>query len=85
MAATDSPPGLAYFSVAGGCMAVGLGCLFAALMVGTVTVVAPIVAAYPVVTLLVSASLGDERISGKLLAGVALVVVGVAAISASVD
>lgn len=75
--------GLACFSVAGVCMAVGLACLFAALMVGTVTVVAPITAAYPVVTLLVSAFLGDERITGKLLAGVALVVVGVVAISTS--
>ena len=76
--------GLVYFSLAGLCIAFGMGCLFAALLVGTVTVVAPIVAAYPVVTLLVSVALGDERISGKVLAGVALVMVGVAAISASV-
>ena len=77
-------PGLVYFSIAGIGMAVGLGCLFAALLLGTVTVVAPIVAAYPVVTLLLSAFLGDERITAKVVLGVALVVVGVAAISVSV-
>ena len=77
--------GLGYFMTAGLCMALGMACLFTALMMGTVTVVAPIVAAYPVVTLLVSTGLGDERITTRLLAGVALVVVGVAAISASGD
>ena len=54
-----------------------------ALLVGTVTVAAPIVASFPVFTLLVAAALRDERITGKVLAGVALVVIGVGVISGS--
>ena len=54
-----------------------------ALLVGTVTVVAPTVASFPVFTLLVAAALRDERITGKVLAGVALVVIGVGVISGS--
>ena len=77
-------PGLVSFCIAGLCVALGIGLLYAALRVGTVTVVAPIVATFPVFTLLVAAALRDERITGKVLAGVALVVVGVGVISASV-
>lgn len=76
-------PGLIYFVVTGLCVALGIGLLYTALLVGTVTVVAPIVASFPVFTLLVAAAVGDERITGKVLAGVALVVVGVGVISAS--
>ena len=77
-------PGLIYFAVTGLCVSLGIGLLYTALLVGTVTVVAPIVASFPVFTLLVAAALGDERITGKVLAGVALVVVGVVVISAFV-
>ena len=77
-------PGLICFVVTGLCVALGIGLLYTALLVGTVTVVAPIVASFPVFTLLVAAVVGDERITGKVLAGVALVVVGVVVISASV-
>lgn len=77
-------PGLVSFCIAGLCVALGIGLLYAALRVGTVTVVAPIVATFPVFTLLVAAALRDERITGKVLAGVALVVVGVGVISVSV-
>ena len=73
--------GLTYFCITGLCVAFGIGLLYSALLVGTVTVVAPIVATYPVFTLLVAAALGDERMTGKVLAGVALVVVGVGIIS----
>ena len=76
-------PGLVCFCIAGLCVALGIGLLYAALLVGTVTVVAPIVASFPVFTLLVAAALRDERITGKVLAGVALVVIGVGVISAS--
>ena len=75
--------GLICFGITGLCVAAGIGLLYAALLVGTVTVVAPIVATFSVFTLLVAAALGDERITGKVLAGVALVVVGVVVISAS--
>ena len=75
-------PALIYFSVTGLCVATGIGLLYAALLVGTVTVVAPIVATFPVFTLLAAAALRDERITSKVLAGVALVVIGVVVISA---
>ena len=75
--------GVRYFCVTGMCIAFGIGLLFGALSVGTVVVVSPIVATYPVFTLFVAAAVGDERITGKVVAGVALVVAGVALISAS--
>ena len=77
-------PGLICFGIAGLCVALGTGLLYTALIVGTVTVVAPIIATFPVFTMLVAAALGDERITGKVLAGVALVIVGVGVISVSV-
>ena len=75
-------PGLVYFCITGLCVALGVGLLYTALRAGTVTVVAPIVATYPVFTLLVAAAVGDERITGKVLAGVVLVIAGVGVISA---
>ena len=77
-------PGLVYFALTGGCVALGIGLLYAALRIGTVTVVAPTVATFPVFTLLVAAAFGDERITAKVVAGVALVVVGVGIIGSSV-
>ena len=76
-------PALICFVVNGLCVSMGIGLLYAALMMGTVTVVAPLMATFPVFTLLVAAAVGDERITAKLLFGVAVVVAGVAVISAS--
>ena len=75
--------GLCYFGITGLCIAFGIGFLFAALLVGKVVIVSPIVGTYPVFTLLASAALRDERITGKVLAGVGLVVLGVAFVSTS--
>ncbi len=75
--------GIRYFSITGLCIASGIGLLFAALLVGQVVIVSPVVGTYPVFTLLASAALGDERITGKVLAGVGLVVVGVGFVSTS--
>ena len=75
--------GLRYFSITGLCIAFGIGLLFAALVAGKVVIVSPIVGTYPVFTLLLSAALRDERITGKVLAGVGLVVSGVAFVSTS--
>ena len=77
--------GLCYFGITGLCIAFGIGFLFAALLVGKVVIVSPIVGTYPVFTLLASAALRDERITGKVLAGVGLVVLGVAFVSTSTD
>ena len=76
--------GLTYFNITGVCVAAGIGLLYAALLVGTVTVVAPMVATYPVFTMLVAAALRDERITPKVLTGVALVMLGVGIIGSSV-
>ena len=75
--------GVSCFCVTGLCIACGMGLLFTALMLGKVVIVSPIVGTYPVFTLLASVALGDERFTGKVLAGVGLVVVGVAFVSAS--
>ena len=76
--------GLTYFCITGVCVAAGIGLLYAALLLGTVTVVAPMVATYPVFTMLVAAALRDERITPKVLTGVALVMAGVGIIGSSV-
>ena len=75
--------GVLYFAATGICVGSGIGLLFTALMLGNVVVVSPIVGAYPVFTMLAAAALGDERITGRIMAGVTLVVAGVALIGAS--
>jgi len=72
-----------YFAVTGALASAGLLSLFAALRIGPVTVVDPVVATAPLVTTGVAAVLlGDlERITRRLVAGVALVVVGVAVLT----
>ena len=76
-------PGLKYFGITGVCVAFGIGFVYTALLAGAVTVVAPIVATYPVFTMLAAAAVRDERITATVLAGVALVVVGVGVIGTS--
>jgi len=44
-------------------------------------VVSPLIATYPVFTLIIAVAIGMERLSRRLFAGVALVVAGVVAIS----
>ncbi len=44
----------------------------------------PIVAAYPLFTLLTAVATGEDRVTARLLAGVLLVVAGVGLISAGV-
>ena len=75
--------GLKYFCITGLFVSLGIGLLYTALLTGTVTVVAPMVATYPVFTLLVAAAVRDERVTAKVLTGVALVVVGVGVIGGS--
>ena len=75
--------GVRCFAVTGLCIAAGIGLLFAALLIGRVVVVSPVVGTYPVFTLLASVALRDERFTGKVLAGMGLVVVGVGFVSAS--
>ena len=70
------------FFVAGGMLiAVAVGCMYGALATGRVVLVSPIVATYPVFTLLTGTLLGDERPGPRLMAGVAVVVAGVVLVS----
>ena len=75
--------GLLYFVATGACIGCGIGLIYTALLLGRVVVVSPIAGTYTVFTMLAAAALGDERITGKVMAGVVLVVAGVVLISAS--
>lgn len=72
-----------YFAVAGVLASAGLLSLFAALRIGPVAVVDPVVATAPLVTTAVAAVLlrDLERITRRLVAGVVLVVAGVAVLT----
>jgi len=70
--------GTAWFAVTGILNGVAVLCLYRALSTGAVVVVSPIVATYPLFTLILGALvLREERMSGMLIAGVALTVAGV--------
>ena len=70
--------GVAWFAVTGILNGVAVLCLYRALSTGTVVVVSPIVATYPVFTLILGALvLREEHMSGTLIGGVALTVAGV--------
>ena len=73
--------GAAWFAATGMLNGVAVLCLYRALSTGTVVVVSPIVAAYPLFTLLLSALfLREERMSRTLVGGVTLIVTGVIAL-----
>jgi len=70
--------GATWFAVTGILNGVAVLCLYRALSTGAVVLVSPIVATYPMFTLMLSALvLREERMSGMLIAGVALTVAGV--------
>jgi drug/metabolite transporter (DMT)-like permease len=71
--------GVPWFMLAGVCNGSAMLLMYAALVDGEVSVVAPIVASYPLFTLLLSALLlGNERFGARQLAGIAATVGGVA-------
>ena len=70
--------GAAWFVATGILNGIAVLCLYRALNTGTVILVSPIVATYPLFTMLLSALvLREERMSGMLSAGVTLIVAGV--------
>jgi drug/metabolite transporter (DMT)-like permease len=70
--------GAIWFAVTGILNGVAVLCLYRALSTGAVVLVSPIVATYPLFTLMLSALvLREERMSGMLITGVALTVAGV--------
>ena len=73
--------GGAWFALTGVFNSSAVLALYAALEVGTVNIVSPIVATYPLFTLLLNTIiLREERLSARLMGGVALMVGGVAAL-----
>ena len=73
--------GLGYFVLTGAIIAVAVLCMYSGLARGRVVVVSPIIAAYPVFTLLTALVSKQENFSRKIAVGVLLVVAGVALIS----
>ena len=70
--------GVLWFVAVGFCNGAGMLAMYAALARGQVSVVSPLVATYPLFTLALSAMfLREERLGARVLAGVALTVVGV--------
>jgi drug/metabolite transporter (DMT)-like permease len=78
--AVNAPwPGRFWFAVTGICNGLSALTLFAAVRNGPITLVAPVVAIYPVVTMLLSAMvLHHVRITPRIVAGTVLTVAGVA-------
>ena len=73
--------GAGYFIAAGTMIGVAVVCMYAGLATGSVVIVSPIIAAYPLFTLLTALAFKQESLSTKLALGVVLVVSGVALIS----
>ena len=73
--------GLGYFLLTGTIISVAILCMYGGLVSGQVVVVSPIIAAYPLFTLLTALMFRQEKLSAKLTLGVFLVVGGVALIS----
>ena len=73
--------GLGYLGLTGVIIAAAVLCMYGGLATGRVVVVSPIIAAYPVFTLLTALMFKQESLTSKLAAGVLLVVGGVALVS----
>ncbi len=58
----------------------GITGMYSALEVGTVVVVSPLIATYPLFTLVIALAIGMEKLTRRLVAGVSLVVGGVIAL-----
>ena len=82
--AVEAPwPGRFWFAVTGICNGLSALTLFAAVRNGPITLVAPVVAIYPLVTMLLSAMLLHHvRITPRIVAGTVLTVAGVALVLA---
>ena len=73
--------GLGYLVATGAVIAVAIVCMYGGLVTGQVVVVSPIIAAYPLFTLLTALIFKQERLTTKLALGVLLVVGGLVLIS----
>ena len=73
--------GLAWSSLAGVCISIGILSMYSALNSGMVIVVSPVVATYPLFTFLITLLFRQEHLSLRILCGVVLVVGGLIWIS----
>ena len=73
--------GAGWFVLVGVLTSIGTFCFFSALLRGQVVVVAPILASYPLFTMLAAKLIGTERLARRAMAGVVIVVAGVAVVS----
>ena len=73
--------GVKYFFYSGLCIAFAIISMYGALMLGRVVVISPIIASYPVFTLLSVWVVRAERISRRLVLGVFMVTAGVVVIA----
>lgn len=73
--------GLFSFVITGAVIALAILCMYSALAAGEVVVVSPIIASYPLFTLLTALLLREERLSARAAGGVLMVVGGVTLIS----
>ena len=73
--------GVKYFFYSGLCIAFAIISMYGALMLGRVVVISPIIASYPVFTLLSVWAVSAERISRRLVLGVLMVTTGVVVIA----
>ncbi len=73
--------GRKWFCMTGCCISVAIFCMYYALSHGSVVVIGPIVAAYPLVTLILTLLLHQEILSGRVILGTLIVVAGVVLIS----
>lgn len=76
--------GIGWFAAVGLCNGLAVLTLYAALALGPVAIVAPLVACYPLVTLVLTGCLGNGvAISGRLAGGIIVTVAGVALLLAA--
>jgi len=69
--------GLLWSGCAGALIAIGILCMYTALHCGRVVVVSPIIASFPLFTLLISLLFRQERFKLRILLGVVLVIGGI--------
>ena len=73
--------GMGWSGLAGVCIAAGVLCMYTALHSGLVIVVSPIIASYPLFTLIISLVFRQEQLNLRILCGVILVLGGLTWIS----
>jgi len=73
--------GLKWFAITGAVNAIAIFFMYGAIAYGSVTVVAPIIAASPVFSIIIGRLFFQERLSLKSLVGIGLVIAGVLALS----